>query len=83
MPLRQRLAFIGLSLLTLLLVGRWATGSFAFVTSDFWFSAGLLMLVLLSNVDQPHFSRDANIFVNGLAGLISLLSEGEQQSAAG
>lgn len=29
---------------------------------------------MLSIVDQPHFSKDANVFTNGVAGAISLLS---------
>lgn len=74
MPVRQRLVFLGLSLATLLVVARLTTGSYEFVTDQFWFTAGLLMLILLSVIDQPHFSRDANVFINGLAGLISLLA---------
>ena len=71
---KERLVFLFFSLLVLLVVGRVCLGSFSFVTSDFWFTAGLLLLILLSAVDQPHFSSDANIFMNGVAGMLSLLT---------
>lgn len=74
MTRKQRLAFLTVSLLTLLAAGRLTLGSFDFVFRDFWFSAGLLLLILLSVVDQPHFSKDSNVFLNGIAGLIALLS---------
>jgi hypothetical protein len=67
-----RLAFLLLSLALLVICGFVATGSLRFLMADFWFTAGLLMLILLSIIDQPHFSRDANIFVNGVTGLASL-----------
>ena len=44
-----------------------------FLFADFWFTAGFLLLLLLSLVDQPHFSRDASIFVNGATAWVSLL----------
>lgn len=74
MSSKHRLIFLILSLAILLVVGGAVTGSFQFLLTDFWFSAGLLLLILLSIVDQPHFSRDANIFVNGVAGLVSLVT---------
>ncbi|MGH2782186.1 MAG: hypothetical protein ACRDLA_12435, partial [Thermoleophilaceae bacterium] len=58
---------------TLVVIGRATTGSLAFLLGDFWFTSGLLLLILLSVVDQPHFSRDANVFMNGVAGAVSLL----------
>jgi hypothetical protein len=70
---RGRLIFLALCLVTLVLIGRVTTGSFSFLLGDFWFTSGLLLLILLSIVDQPHFSKDANVFMNGVAGLISLL----------
>src|SRR6202035_2989007 len=70
---RGRLMFLAVCLITLIIVGRATTGSFAFLLGDFWFTSGLLLLILLSIVDQPHFSKDANVFMNGVAGAISLL----------
>lgn len=70
---RTRLTFLFLSLMTLLIVGYAATGSASFLLNQFWFTAGLFLLVLLSLIDQPHFSTDANIFINGATGWISLL----------
>lgn len=72
MDQKHRLIFLLLCLVALIAVGYAVTNSFDFITSDFWFVAGLLMLVLLSVIDQPFFSNDANIFVNGVAGLVSL-----------
>ena len=70
---RHRLIFLGLCLLALTVIGRTTTGSYSFLYGDFWFTAGLLLLILLSIVDQPHFSKDANVFMNGVAGVVSLL----------
>jgi hypothetical protein len=72
--LRFRLAFLAIAGFVLLIVGTAVTGSLAFVFRDFWFSSGLLLLLLLSLVDQPHFSKDADIFLNGMAGLVSLIA---------
>jgi hypothetical protein len=41
--------------------------------SSFWFSSGILLLILLSLIDQPHFAKDVNIFVNAITASISLL----------
>lgn len=73
MTRKGRLVFLGLSLITLVLIGYFSTGGFAFLLQQFWFTAGLFLLVLLSLVDQPHFSKDANIFQNGVTAWISLL----------
>jgi hypothetical protein len=70
---RDRLLFLGLCLVVLGVIGRITTGSYTFLYGDFWFTAGLLLLILLSIVDQPHFSKDANVFMNGVAGAVSLL----------
>lgn len=73
MTRRYRLILIGLSLLVLLAVGRAVTGGFGFTLHDFWFTSGLLLLILLSLIDQPHFSKDSNIFVNAIVAGVSLL----------
>jgi hypothetical protein len=71
---RYRLIFLALSLLTLSIVGYTVTGSLDFFLADFWFASGLLLLILLSLVDQPHFSRDAHVFLNAVTGLTALLT---------
>lgn len=73
MTKQYRLTLIALSLVTLLIVGRVLTGDFSFVLGQFWFTSGLLLLVLLSLIDQPHFSKDSNIFVNAVTAGVSLL----------
>ncbi|HKO62686.1 MAG TPA: DUF87 domain-containing protein [Pyrinomonadaceae bacterium] len=73
MTRKGRLIFLGLSLIVLLVIGYLATGSFGFALQQFWFTAGLFLLILLSLVDQPHFSKDANIFANGVTAWVSLL----------
>ncbi|SRR5258708_17667344 len=70
---KLRLIFLLLSFLLLAVIGRSVTGSFDFFLGQFWFTSGLLLLILLSLVDQPFFSKDANIFVNGITGFISLM----------
>jgi hypothetical protein len=62
-----------LSLAVLLIVGFIINHSFSFVISDPWFTSGLLLLVLLSLIDQPFFSKDSNIFVNAVTAGLSLL----------
>ncbi len=67
-----RLTFLMLGILIFLGIGKLSTGSFKFAVSDFWFTAGILMVLLLSLVDQPHFSKDANVFVNATTAWVSL-----------
>src|SRR5713101_179963 len=74
MRLSYRLTLMLISMGIIISVGRLATGAFTFAGAQFWFISGALLLILLSLVDQPHFSRDANVFVNGAAALVSLLS---------
>lgn len=73
MSKRYRLILIALSLIVLLAVGFYFNGNFYFAINDFWFSSGLLLLILLSLVDQPFFSKDSNIFVNAVTAALSLL----------
>lgn len=73
MTQRARLVFFALALTVLLVTGRSVTGSFDFVLSQFWFASGFFLLILLSLVDQPHYSTDANVFANGVAAGVSLL----------
>lgn len=69
---RLRLIKFALALALLFVVGRVMTGSFHFVLHQFWFIAGLFLLILLSLIDQPFFSKDANIFINGTTAWVSL-----------
>ena len=73
MKLRTRLIFLVLFTLALLVIGRLINGDFKFVVNDFWFAAGLLLLILISLIDQPFFSTDANIFLNGTSALSLIL----------
>lgn len=82
MDKRARLIFLALSLGLLILIGRVVTGTFDFLLHQFWFTAGLFLLILLSLIDQPHFSKDANIFINGVTGWISLLLVSEKERDA-
>jgi len=70
---RARLIYLTISLITLVVVGRLLTHSFYFVISQFWFTSGLLLLILLSLIDQPNFSKDSNIFINGVTAWMSLM----------
>lgn len=73
MSKRYRLTLMGLSLIILLGIGFHFNGNLCFIANDFWFSSGLLLLILLSLVDQPFFSKDSNIFVNAVTAALSLL----------
>lgn len=79
MKISYRLAMMFLSLTIILTIGWLQMGNFQFATGQFWFISGALLLVMLSLVDQPHFSKDANVFVNGVTALVSLFSIAEIQ----
>ena len=68
-----RLSFLGLSFIILIILGYILTDNFEFILNHFWFTSGLLLLILLSLIGQPHFSKDSNIFVNAITAGISLL----------
>ena len=68
-----RLSLLGLAFLCLLSIGFYLRNDFSFLLNDFWFTSGLLLLILLSLIDQPHFSKDTNVFVNAITAGISLL----------
>src|SRR5207245_6304374 len=82
MKLSYRLTMMFISLTIITVIGRWGTGSFDFLISQFWFIAGALLLILLSLVDQPHFSKDANVFINGAAAWVSLFSVAKDQRSS-
>jgi hypothetical protein len=71
--IRYRLALLLGALAVLIGTGFFLTGGFRFLFSDFWFASGFLLLLLLSLVDQPYFSSDGNIFLNGITGLAALV----------
>jgi len=70
---KYRLTLFISSLILIIIIGRSVTGSFEFIASDFWFVSGILLIFLLSLIDQPFFSTEANIFVNSVTALMSLL----------
>jgi hypothetical protein len=70
---KARIILMTLSIITLVLIGWNIEGNFSFITNQFWFAAGAVFLVILSLVDQPHFSKDSNVFVNGTTAFVSLL----------
>ena len=73
MSKRYRLILMILSSLILVTIGFFIKRDLSFIINDFWFASGLLLLILLSLIDQPHFSKDSNIFVNGVTAALSLL----------
>lgn len=70
---KYRLSLLGISVLILLLVGWFINKDFSFIQNQFWFSSGLLLMILLSLIDQPHFSKESNVFVNAVTAGLSLL----------
>jgi len=73
MSKKYRFILFILSIIALIVVSLTINTDFPYLLSCFWFSSGLLLLILLSLIDQPHFSKDANIFVNAVTAGISLL----------
>jgi hypothetical protein len=81
MGLKYRLALLILSILSLSVIGRIITGSFEFLLSDIWFTSGIFLVILISLIDQPHFSKDGNVFLNSItAGTTLLLFTKENRS---
>jgi hypothetical protein len=76
MSKRYRFILFVLSIVILCTISIIIVGNITVLFSQFWFSTGLLLLILLSLIDQPHFSKDANIFVNAVTASISLLLVG-------
>lgn len=68
-----RLLLLGFSFSILVCLGFYIKRDFSFLLNDFWFTSGLLLLILLSLIDQPHFSKDTNVFINAVTASISLL----------
>lgn len=68
-----RLFLLGFSFLLLIGLGVYIRRDFSFLLNDFWFTSGLFLLILLSLIDQPHFSKDTNVFVNAVTAALSLL----------
>ena len=69
----HRLILFAIELVALIIISQICTGNCINAFSDLWFSSGLLMLLLLSLIDQPFFSKDANIFVNAVTAFLALL----------
>jgi hypothetical protein len=70
---KYRFILFLLSISLLFAIGLFIENNPFILVSNFWFSSGLLLLILLSLIDQPHFSKDADIFVNSITASISLL----------
>lgn len=64
---------LSLAMLILIALGFYIKKDLPSLFDDFWFTSGLLLLILLTLIDQPHFSKDSNIFLNSITAGISLL----------
>ena len=69
---RYRYLLMILSIIVLLCLGLKFYNNIYFI-NEFWCASGLLMIILLSLVDQPFFSKDSNIFVNSVTACLALL----------
>lgn len=70
---KYRMIIYGLAIILLCTITWIVTGNLLNAITQFWFSAGILLVILLSLIDQPFFSKDANVFVNSVTASISLL----------
>lgn len=73
MSRKYRIILLTCTFILLQIVGLIIEKSFINLLSSFWYTSGFVLLILLSLVDQPFFSKDSNIFVNAITALISLL----------
>ena len=74
MKLSYRLTMMFMSFALITSIGWLTLGNVDFLTGQFWFISGALLLIMLALVDQPSFSKDANVFNNGASALVSLFS---------
>lgn len=73
MSKRYRVILLSCSFVLLQVVGFIIEGSMINLLNSFWYTSGLVLLILMSLVDQPFFSKDSNIFVNAITALMALL----------
>jgi hypothetical protein len=73
MSRKYRIILLLCTFALLQVVGIVIEGSFINLLNSFWYTSGFVLLVLLSLVDQPFFSKDSNLFVNAITAMISLL----------
>jgi hypothetical protein len=82
MKIRSRLLSLFLFVALLIIAGFIAEGNVRFLLNEFWFNAGLFMLILAVFIDQPFFSTESNIILNGAAAAISLIGvKGAERNA--
>lgn len=62
-----------LALVVMSLFGLFIYQDFTFIF-EYWFVSGFVMLILLSFIDQPNFSRDSDILINSFTAFLSLLA---------
>lgn len=68
-----RCVLYAFSIFILLGITYYVEGNPLIALSQFWLSSGILLLILLSLIDQPFFSKDANILTNSVTAAVSLL----------
>lgn len=73
MSKNYRLTLFLIEIVSLVIISHICTGSIMNALSNMWFSSGLMMILLLSLVDQPFFSKDSNIFVNAVTAFLALM----------
>ncbi|MFX3673872.1 MAG: ATP-binding protein [Paenisporosarcina sp.] len=73
MSKKYRIILLTCTFVLLQLVGFIIEGSFINLLSSFWYTSGFVLLILLSLVDQPFFSKDSNIFMNAITAIMALL----------
>jgi hypothetical protein len=73
MSFKYRLTLLLIFISSLLVIGKIITGNFDFVLSDIWFTSGIFLVILISLIDQPHFSNYGNVFLNSITASTTLL----------
>ncbi|GMO70042.1 MAG: hypothetical protein Ta2A_18570 [Treponemataceae bacterium] len=73
MTLKYRLALLLISITLLMGIGKCITGTFDFLLTATWFTSGIFLVILMSLVDQPHFSKDGSVFMNSITAGTTLL----------
>ncbi|MDC7228519.1 MAG: DUF87 domain-containing protein [Spirochaetales bacterium] len=68
-----RIWLLTISMVLIVILGRALTGDFDFLLSDYWFVSGILLVILISLIDQPFFSTESNTFLNAVTAFISLV----------
>lgn len=73
MSRKYRIIIFSIMTIMFIILGFLIEGSLMDLFNSFWFTSGILLLFVLSLIDQPYFSNESSIFVNSITALTAIL----------